>query len=68
VSARLSTCAVCRGTVKHEPGVPIFGGWKHVTPGLYLHRPEPDDGAVSGPGDDDSPHHAAADAAERGES
>lgn len=45
MTARLSTCAVCAGTIKLCEGT----GWWHMTGTDHGHRATPDDGAVSGP-------------------
>lgn len=54
MSGRLSTCAVCRGTIEQRPGA--VAGWGHVSETARNadgHLPQVDDGAVSGPGLDD---------------
>ncbi len=51
---RLSTCGTCHGTIERRPG--SVAGWGHLTEtdrNADGHRPEPDDGAVSGPDADD---------------
>lgn len=48
MSARLSTCARCGGTIERRPG--SVAGWGHVAEterNADGHRPEPDDGYVS---------------------
>lgn len=52
--ARLSTCGRCGGTIRQAPG--SVYGWGHIaeTPrNADGHRPDPDDGYVSRPSDDE---------------
>jgi hypothetical protein len=52
---KLSTCAVDGATIRYV--VPEDGAayWEHVDSRLDGHRPDPDDGYVSGPDRDDLP-------------
>jgi hypothetical protein len=52
---KLSTCAVDGATIRYV--IPEDGGgyWEHADPALDGHRPDPDDGYVSGPDRDDLP-------------
>lgn len=56
-SGRLSTCGNCGGTIEYR-AVPAGSGvskfWQHVSPPRFAHVPDPDDGYVSGPADDEA--------------
>lgn len=50
MTARLSTCGICGGTIRKTTA-----GWVHIVPPRdhVTHRPDPDDSAVVGPAEDD---------------
>jgi len=50
----LSTCGICGGTIERRPG--SVAGWGHMSENPRNadgHLPDPDDGYVSGPAEDE---------------